>query len=152
MAIALNKIVVLGGGSWGTALALAAARAGREVIIWARNVETVNAINTSKQNPKYLPGIEWTEQITATNSLKEAVSEADAVLLVTPAQTTRVMMEEIKSFLKPATPVACAQKASSNQPVACSLRLSSPSHQTPFQQRFLVQALRMMLPKACQRL
>ncbi|KZL20662.1 Glycerol-3-phosphate dehydrogenase [NAD(P)+] [Pseudovibrio axinellae] len=110
MVTALNKIAVLGGGSWGTALALAAARAGREVMIWARDAETINAINTSKTNPKYLPGIEWTEQISATSSLELAVSSADAILLVTPAQTTRVMMEEIKTFLPANTPVVLCAK------------------------------------------
>ncbi|KZL21702.1 NAD(P)H-dependent glycerol-3-phosphate dehydrogenase [Pseudovibrio sp. WM33] len=110
MTTALNKIAVIGGGSWGTALALAAARAGREVSLWARDAETIAAINASKQNPKYLPGIEWTEQITATGILKHAVSGADALLLVTPAQTTRAMTEAITPFLKPATPIVLCAK------------------------------------------
>ncbi|GHB37973.1 glycerol-3-phosphate dehydrogenase [NAD(P)+] [Pseudovibrio japonicus] len=110
MTTALNKIAVIGGGSWGTALALAAARAGRDAIIWARDAETVTAINTSKQNPKYLPGIQWTEQITATDSLEEAVRDADALLLVTPAQTTRAMTEAIRPFLKPETPIVLCAK------------------------------------------
>lgn len=50
MTTALNKIAVIGGGSWGTALALAAARAGREVTLWARDAETIAAINANKQN------------------------------------------------------------------------------------------------------
>ncbi len=110
MTTALIKIAVIGGGSWGTALAVTAARAGREVTLWARNAETIAAINTSKQNPKYLPGIEWTEQITATGILKHAISDADALLLVTPAQTTRAMTEEIIPLLKPATPIVLCAK------------------------------------------
>ncbi len=110
MTTALNKIAVIGGGSWGTALALAAARAGREVILWARDAETVGAINSSRQNPKYLPGITWEEHIVATTSLEQAVTGADALLLVTPAQTTRTMTEAISPFLKPKAPIVLCAK------------------------------------------
>lgn len=51
------KICVVGAGSWGTALASVARRAGRETSIWGRDKATVEAINTRGENPKYLPGI-----------------------------------------------------------------------------------------------
>ncbi|MDX5594811.1 NAD(P)H-dependent glycerol-3-phosphate dehydrogenase [Pseudovibrio sp. SPO723] len=105
-----QTIAVLGGGSWGTALALAACRAGRTVRQWARDAETVAAINEHNTNPKYLPGITWAEHITATTDLEEAVKGADAILLVTPAQTTAVVLEQIKPWVTKGTPlVLCAK-------------------------------------------
>ena len=53
----MNRITVLGGGAWGTALAVTLMRAGRDVTLWARDAETVDAINGSAMNRRYLPGI-----------------------------------------------------------------------------------------------
>ena len=89
-----QKVSVIGGGAWGTALALTAARAGRDVILWARDPDTVQEIRSRQQNSKYLPGITFDETIKATLDLKETLN-ADAVLLVTPAQTTRAMLKQI---------------------------------------------------------
>ncbi len=91
---AIEKIGVVGGGAWGTALALTAARAGREVVLWARDPGIVSEIRARRQNPRYLPGITFDETLNATTSLDEA-ADADAVLLVTPAQTTRAMLAAI---------------------------------------------------------
>ncbi|ADZ68808.1 NAD(P)H-dependent glycerol-3-phosphate dehydrogenase [Polymorphum gilvum] len=104
-----RTIVVLGGGSWGTALALTAARAGREAILWARDADVVAAIRSRQQNPAYLPSITFDEVLEATTDLA-AVSRADAVLLVTPAQTTRSMLAAIRPHLKPGTPVVLCAK------------------------------------------
>lgn len=93
---AIETIGVIGGGAWGTALALTAARAGRGVRLWARDPEIVSHIRARRQNPKYLPGITFDEDLNATSSLAEAV-DADAVLLVTPAQTTRTMLAELQN-------------------------------------------------------
>lgn len=105
-----QNIAVLGGGAWGTALALAAARAGRNVTLWARETETVAAVNASNQNPDYLPGITWQENVLATNSMADALKDAHAILLVTPAQTTRALCEEMKPLLKPGTPIVLCAK------------------------------------------
>src|SRR5690606_7753048 len=56
---AFSRIAVLGGGAWGTALALAAARAGREVTLWGRDAATLRAVNDEHHNPAYLPGIRF---------------------------------------------------------------------------------------------
>ncbi|MBD1549453.1 NAD(P)H-dependent glycerol-3-phosphate dehydrogenase [Roseibium aggregatum] len=92
----INRITVIGGGAWGTALALTAARAGATATLWARDPDIVREIQSRRQNAKYLPGITFDEEIHATADLREAL-KADAVLLVTPAQTTRDMLREIVS-------------------------------------------------------
>ncbi|WP_299478906.1 NAD(P)H-dependent glycerol-3-phosphate dehydrogenase [uncultured Roseibium sp.] len=92
---AIKTVGVVGGGAWGTALALTAARAGRNVRLWARDADTVSNIRARRQNQQYLPGITFDEELNATTSLED-VAGADAILLVTPAQTTRAVLAALK--------------------------------------------------------
>ncbi|WP_068086693.1 NAD(P)H-dependent glycerol-3-phosphate dehydrogenase [Polycladidibacter stylochi] len=105
-----KNICVLGGGSWGTALALTAAKAGRHVQLWARDEACVHTINETHQNPRYLPGITWDVALNATTELAKAVAGCDAVLMVTPAQTTREMARQLEPFLPAGTPVLLCSK------------------------------------------
>ena len=73
------KIAVLGGGSWGTTVASLAAR-NAPVILWARDADVVQEINSKHTNEKYLPGITLPNKIVATTDLAEAVSGADWVV------------------------------------------------------------------------
>ncbi len=84
----MRKIGIVGAGAWGTALALVARRAGREVILWAHEPDVAASINGRHENPDYLPGVSLDPDIRATGDLAEACA-ADAVLLVTPAQVLR---------------------------------------------------------------
>ena len=84
----MDRIGIIGGGAWGTALAMTARKAGREAVIHAREPEVVYAINCDHENPWFLPGIALDPAIRATNDPSEA-ADADAVLLVAPAQHLR---------------------------------------------------------------
>ncbi|GAB4576597.1 MAG: NAD(P)H-dependent glycerol-3-phosphate dehydrogenase [Roseibium sp.] len=106
---AIESIGVVGGGAWGTALALTAARAGRQVRLWARDPGTVSDIRSRRQNPAYLPGITFDEDLAATTSLPD-VAASDAILLVTPAQTTRAMLAALKETGKVRGPVVLCAK------------------------------------------
>ncbi|MFL4983550.1 MAG: NAD(P)H-dependent glycerol-3-phosphate dehydrogenase [Xanthobacteraceae bacterium] len=101
-----DTIAVLGGGAWGTALANSAARAGRRVRVWAREAATAEAIKTRRESPR-LPGIEIDPQVSATTDLTEAM-QADAALLVVPAQASRAVVTAI-SAAQPIPIVACAK-------------------------------------------
>jgi glycerol-3-phosphate dehydrogenase (NAD(P)+) len=104
------KVAVLGGGAWGTALGCVAVAAGHEVILWARDQATVDAINTAHRNQAYLPDVILPETLRATNDSAEAFSGADIVLAVTPAQTTRQVLTDAKSFIwQDVTLVLCAK-------------------------------------------
>lgn len=98
--IAMKKIAVIGGGAWGTALAQAARRAGRDTVLWARNPEVIGAIRERGENPFYLPGIALDPDIVATTDLATA-EEADALLLVTPAQHLREMCRRLAGTERP---------------------------------------------------
>jgi glycerol-3-phosphate dehydrogenase (NAD(P)+) len=88
----VNRIAVIGGGAWGTALAQVAAKAGREVLLWAMEEEVVDAVNASRENPVFLPGIALDPAIRATAKL-DSVGDCDAWLVVTPAQHMRSVLE-----------------------------------------------------------
>ena len=104
------KITVLGGGAWGTALAVTMLRAGHEATIWARDAETVASINRSRLNPRYLPDIPLDEGLAATNDFGEAVGEAACILSVVPAQATRGLLKSLGQHVSPGTPlVLCAK-------------------------------------------
>jgi glycerol-3-phosphate dehydrogenase (NAD(P)+) len=105
-----QKIAVLGGGAWGTALATTALRAGHGCTLWARDVETVTAINARHENPRYLPGIGLDPALQATADLDAALAGATCVLAVVPAQAMRGLLNALASRLDAKTPlVLCAK-------------------------------------------
>ncbi|MGN6155957.1 MAG: NAD(P)H-dependent glycerol-3-phosphate dehydrogenase [Sphingomicrobium sp.] len=88
----MNRVAVIGGGAWGTALAQVAAKAGRDVLLWAMEGDVVDAINSAHENPVFLPGIPLDPAIRATGDL-DAVGDCDTWLVVTPAQHMRSVLE-----------------------------------------------------------
>ncbi|MFP3920710.1 MAG: NAD(P)H-dependent glycerol-3-phosphate dehydrogenase [Dichotomicrobium sp.] len=107
--MAFQKIGVVGGGAWGTALALSARRAGRDVLIWAYELETVQEINEHRANRVYLPGVNIDRAIRATARSAD-MATCDLLLMAVPTQFTRAISAEIGPYLQPGTPVlACAK-------------------------------------------
>jgi len=82
-----STIGVVGAGAYGAALALAAARAGRKVLLWARDEATIAAIRQTRQAPR-LPGVTLPEAVEATASL-DALAQADALIVSVPTQNLR---------------------------------------------------------------
>ena len=105
----IATVGVLGGGAWGTALALTAARAGRRTTLWARNIATVNAIRQLRENPKHLPGIVFDAPVAATAQLADVVG-ADLLVVAVPAQAVRAVLAVTARLAKPMTPVVIAAK------------------------------------------
>ncbi len=104
-----NKISVIGGGAWGTALAAMVARAGRDVTLWAREENVVASINNAHENKDFLAGVILPESLSATSSLAEA-AVADVVLMVVPAQFVRGLAIQLKPFLNDSTPIILCAK------------------------------------------
>jgi glycerol-3-phosphate dehydrogenase (NAD(P)+) len=88
----VKRIAVIGGGAWGTALAQVAAKAGREVLLWAMESDVVDAINATHENPIFLPGVKLDTAIRASGDL-DSIGDCDAWLVVTPAQHMRTVLE-----------------------------------------------------------
>jgi glycerol-3-phosphate dehydrogenase (NAD(P)+) len=105
---AFDKVAVIGAGAWGTALAALAARAGREVVLCARNLATATQIAATRINPK-LPGMTLAADIDVTDDVARA-AQADIILIATPAQSLRAAVTALAPHLARATPViACAK-------------------------------------------
>ncbi len=79
------SVAVLGAGSWGTALAALIARHGHRVALWGRDPDTIAAIASRHENPRYLPGIGLPASLRATTDLGVALTDADLVLVVVPS-------------------------------------------------------------------
>jgi len=104
-----GKIGVIGGGAWGTALALVAASAGRETLLWARESDVVEGIIGDHRNARFLPGITLPSSLRATGDLAET-AKADALLLVVPAQHLRSSLQALAPLIADGTPlVLCAK-------------------------------------------
>lgn len=105
----MKRIGVIGAGAWGTALANAAAKAGRDVVLHGRDPALIEAIAKTRRNEKYLPGITLDEKLTATTDLALA-ADTDAILLVTPTQSLRETAASLAAVLRAGTPaVACSK-------------------------------------------
>jgi glycerol-3-phosphate dehydrogenase (NAD(P)+) len=104
-----QNIGVIGAGAWGTALAVAAAQAGRTVTLWAREAELVAQMRHSAENGMYLPGVKIPSGIAATGDIAVAAN-ADALLLVVPAQHLRASLADVTRHVAKGTPlVLCAK-------------------------------------------
>jgi glycerol-3-phosphate dehydrogenase (NAD(P)+) len=105
----MQRFGIIGGGAWGTALAQVLRRAGREVVLWAHEAETVAAINASHLNPLFLPGIALDPAIVASAALAD-VARADAILLTAPAQHLRKICSDLAPLLPANRPVVICAK------------------------------------------
>ncbi len=105
----MQTIGVLGAGAWGTALAAAAAKAGRDVILWAREDEVVTSIQKTQQNTVFLAGVTLPKELNVTSDLAD-LSACDAVLLVSPAQHMRSMVSALLPHLKAGIPLVICSK------------------------------------------
>lgn len=100
------KLGIIGGGAWGTALAQVASASGRETLIWAMETQVVSAINECHENRAFLSGVQLNESIRATGDLAE-LGDCDALLVVTPAQHMRTVLEQVPAGHKPL--ILCAK-------------------------------------------
>jgi glycerol-3-phosphate dehydrogenase (NAD(P)+) len=103
-----QNISVIGAGAWGTALANAAARAGRDVTLYARDASMADTISRRRENPR-LPGIQIAKSISITSDLAHA-AKSEALLLVTPAQSLRQAASALAAFVGKATPIIVCAK------------------------------------------
>ena len=103
-----NSVAVIGAGAWGTALAGAAARAGRDVTLYARSVEAAAQMKAARSNPR-LPGVRVDDRIEITGDIADA-ARADLILIATPAQHLREAVTALAPHLKKATPVIATAK------------------------------------------
>jgi glycerol-3-phosphate dehydrogenase (NAD(P)+) len=112
-AAGIKRIAVIGAGSWGTALAMVAARNHHHVTLWAREPEVASAINQGHRNPLYLSDFNL-ESILATTNIEKAVDGADFALLVVPSHAMREIISSLRPSLSSSVVLVSAAKGVEN--------------------------------------
>ena len=109
------RAAVIGGGSWGTALASVLANNGHDAVVWSHDPEAARSILERHENPKYLPGLRLPDQVIGTAEMAVALAGAELVLAVSPSHVTREVMQKAAPLLPRATPIVCATKGIENE-------------------------------------
>lgn len=106
---AFQRVAVVGGGAWGTALALTAHRARRSVTLWAREKAVVEEVALTRRNP-FLPSIELPSEIVVMDDLKAALHRCELAVLVIPSQHLRSVARRVETMLPRDVPVVVCSK------------------------------------------
>ena len=93
------RVTVLGGGSFGTAMANTAVRNGCDTMIWIRDETIAAEINATHVNKRYLPGFQLEAGLRAESNLENAVSNRDIILVAIPSHSFRDVLRQIKPFI-----------------------------------------------------
>ena len=112
------RFSVIGGGSWGTALASHLAGIGHDVRMWVLEKEVASEINSSHTNSDFLPGVELPADISATNDFGTALEGADFLLSVVPSQHVRQVVKQMKDVIPPDITIISATKGIENETLA----------------------------------
>ena len=98
------KLLVIGGGSWGTAFAnyLASSKepSSREVKIWVREKEVIDAIRFTRENPVFLRGIKLSQWLKPVHKLKREAAAADILIFAVPSKFIRHTFKELRGLVK----------------------------------------------------
>jgi glycerol-3-phosphate dehydrogenase (NAD(P)+) len=97
--LAHADIAVLGAGSWGTALAIQFARAGRPARLWGRDRVHVQAMQRERSNARYLPEVRFPDGLHLLDSLESAVDGVNDVLLAVPSHAFRALLQQLRPML-----------------------------------------------------
>jgi glycerol-3-phosphate dehydrogenase (NAD(P)+) len=109
------RAAVIGGGSWGTALAAVLGNNGHDVTIWSFEEDVAVALAERHENPRYMPGIPVPQTVTGTHDLAKALAGAQMVVAVSPSHVTRAVMKQALPHLPKATPIVSATKGIENE-------------------------------------
>ena len=120
----MTRVVVIGGGAWGTTLADLLARKGEVVTLWAREPEVVEGINRDHVNTVFLPGAPLAPGVRATNEIAAAVRDAEVVVSAAPSHAVRAVMSEVAGAVRGRPLVVSVSKGLEPdrlQPLSCVL-------------------------------
>jgi len=105
-----SKIAVLGAGSWGTALAILAARNSCQTLLWGHSPEHISSLSKAKQNQRYLPEVILPESLRVTSEIAEAASFCNLLLVAVPSHAFKDTLIKLRPFLSSDTKIAWATK------------------------------------------
>jgi glycerol-3-phosphate dehydrogenase (NAD(P)+) len=111
----MRRVTVLGGGSWGTTLALVLHDNGHRVTVWEFDAVQVAAVLRDGENKKFLPGVRLPEAMRVTDDLESALSEAEVVVFAVPSHVVRSVARSSASALPAGIPVVNVAKGIENE-------------------------------------
>lgn len=106
----MSKVTFLGGGSFGTALAVLLAEKNNCVSIYDRDIDVVNEINNKRTNEKYLKDLKIPQGVTAFNNIDDAIKDAEYIVLSVPSHVIRFMCKQIKGKIQNNIPIISIAK------------------------------------------
>ncbi|WP_333878948.1 NAD(P)H-dependent glycerol-3-phosphate dehydrogenase [Methylobacter sp.] len=105
-----RKIAVLGSGSWGTALAILAARNGCQTLLWGHNREQMALLAQDRENKRYLPGLPFPKNLTVTSDLAEVAGFCNLILVSVPSHAFKDTLLRLKAYVSDDVQIAWATK------------------------------------------
>lgn len=105
-----NTIVVLGAGSWGTALALLVARNGHAALLWGHDAAQLSRLDQERENPAYLPGIPFPDNLHVRASLADAARDSKRFLIAVPSHAFRATLKALLPLMPAQAVIAWATK------------------------------------------
>jgi glycerol-3-phosphate dehydrogenase (NAD(P)+) len=109
------KISIIGAGAFGTAMAVAAERAGNEVLLWAHDPEVAETITQTRENPDYLGGVRLESGVRATSDLQEAAEFSDTMFMVVPSHYFREVLTSLASSVRGPVRIVSGTKGIENE-------------------------------------
>jgi glycerol-3-phosphate dehydrogenase (NAD(P)+) len=107
----MSDIAVIGGGAWGTGIAIVLGRKGtHRVRLWAHETDVCESIAQKRINDRFLPGRQIPDSVTATNDLTAALNGAQIIVSVMPSQHCRALFERMRPLIEPQTLIVSATK------------------------------------------
>lgn len=131
----MKRLAIVGGGSWGTALATVLAARFESVRLWVYETDLAERMQTSRENDVYLPGFRLPESVTISSDLPRTLEHADIILGVMPSHHSRRLYEQVRPLLGPESLVVSATKGLENGTL---LRMSEVIEQALGQRRIAV--------------
>ena len=108
-------IGILGGGSWGTALAILLANKNYEAEMWLRDDNQLKVMEDSGVNKKYLPEVDLPENLKLTNDLEKVILNKDIILIATPTHGVREILNKSRTYIKPGQIIVNIAKGVENE-------------------------------------
>jgi glycerol-3-phosphate dehydrogenase (NAD(P)+) len=105
-----KKIAILGAGSWGTALAILAARNGCQTLLWGHNPEHMLALATERKNSRYLPNVNFPDNLLVTSELSDVAAFSNLILISVPSHAFKKTLINLKPYLSNDIKIAWASK------------------------------------------
>ena len=94
----MTKILVIGSGAWGSAIANLIAKNSFDVFLSTIEKDVVAEVNNKNTNETYLPGLKFLPNITATLGFEDVISQVDAVFIVTPSNSCNIVFSQISDL------------------------------------------------------